>query len=213
LNSNHLISDWLVNRTVSDDHLRNLNFDLRQQVADKTDHEFDPNPKAFFQKAGEEENDLEQTYLDWIQTMIKDKEHILIKDVMSETETLEHVAKYLLEKLGYESRNFVWVPRNLSEQKMEERKKACQEFLKKYTWNNLFVRSIISIDEFWIRSYYPIEESSAYKLKGASPPRKKKITLSDWKRMVIVACYQGQVIAYTLVPEKTTVDGSSSLTF
>ena len=143
--------------------------------------------------------------------MTKEKEYILIIDVMYETHSgiSREISSWKIrlwkQKLCIDAKKFIW--------REDGRKRACQHFLEKYTWNNLLVRSIISIDEFWIRSYYPIEESSAYKLNGASPPRKKKITLSDWKRMVIVACYQGQVIAYTLVPEKTTVDGLFFLNF
>ena len=42
--------------------------------------------------------------------MTKDKEHILIKDVMYETDTPEYVAKYLLEKslLRMGAKKFIW---------------------------------------------------------------------------------------------------------
>ena len=117
----------------------------------------------------------------------------------------------IVRKLGYRRVCATWVPKLLTAEMKERRKRAARELLARHgREGNRFTGTLITADETWVRHYEPEtrRESMEYRHPESPRPKKLKISRSSNKLMLSVFWDARGVIHSEYAPKGTTINST-----
>jgi [histone H3]-lysine36 N-dimethyltransferase SETMAR len=125
-----------------------------------------------------------------VDELIRANRRIKLKDIVAETEiSLERVHYIIHAVLGYRKLCARWVPRMLTPEGKENRKRFCLQLLHRYAREgDAFIDQIVTGDESWAHHFDPENkrQSMEFRHLGSPPPRKFKVVASAGKVLMTI---------------------------
>ena len=120
-------------------------------------------------------------------------------------------ARQIIKSLGFRKVCCKWVPYLLSGRQKEARVQAAKKILQEFRRRGQgFLKSVITVDETWVRHYDPLtrRESKQWKKKAERTPLKQKIGPTSGKLMCTVFFDAEGIVFTDFLPKGKTINSA-----